>query len=936
MMTTEMTSAEQDEAAVTAVKRGDVERYRELVERHERRVFAVAWSCLGDAALAEEVTQEAFIRGYRRLWLIGDGAKFAGWMSTIARRLAINFGLRHRRELNRRERWALENYSPPGEDHSSDATDPLPTPETLRQTLAQLPAAHRECLVLFYLEGKSGAEAAAALGISEAALRVRLHRARAAMRERLEAQLEGSLARLGPAKTLVPAIMAGVLASSSAKAAAGGAGVAIGTGAKILSAAGKLSLFTWFVPLMSLMTLPGLGFAALVGRMERRNFREAEGFRPKLHWQFFRSFAWGFPLLLVAVTVGSYATLVLGGVHVQQSAFACLMLALMLIQARSLTICRNAFQMAMFAYGVIIAAGLSALALGWMPSSLGSLPLLAATLLFMVFHKQRPARMDYNLFLRAAHGQMIFSGPVTSFPPVGHFDRRALLAFARFLGSRFLVNNFHWETSGLVLRTPPVGNRFLTNMASAFLPPISQHCSHIALGHDGTVLAHCGETDAHDLSALKTGGMTDPRELEEVVAGVAGQAWREFCQGNPAQAERTLGELPESEIFLVPPRQAKSNRWWRVYFGVALMVMAVPWGLTLWRPVWFSGLKPVAVTETEVRAFLNDTAPNPDPKFSKFNSPTRALFNLNYFVLPTTNLFSPAGLQAMRDEIARGCGFASWRQSQWPVQRFVNGTEVRLAFVAGWIDCEDMGLKPAEITEYLHQNQPASEFLFKTKYLLTNERAWSWVDSQAWDVQRAGYFTLVQLRWLQRLNCLDLVDRENLIRQIVSVQDLSATPAPGQPKLHDWRDVRGLFFTPCYPALQDTYFALASLEILGGLNQLDREACIRGILRRHEGRGFFSSPDSGSFNEYHIDGSAPDTIAAFESLRILGALDRVKDLAQWQFRVAARHSSQPDAQGVRALTWDEVQAWICQQRLANILRGREENPRAPVRSLLEP
>jgi len=148
MMTTEMTSAEQDEAAVTAVKRGDVERYRELVERHERRVFAVAWSCLGDAALAEEVTQEAFIRGYRRLWLIGAGAKFAGWMSTIARRLAINFGLRHRRELNRRERWALENYSPPGEDHSSDATDPLPTPETLRQTLAQLPAAFADFAVL--------------------------------------------------------------------------------------------------------------------------------------------------------------------------------------------------------------------------------------------------------------------------------------------------------------------------------------------------------------------------------------------------------------------------------------------------------------------------------------------------------------------------------------------------------------------------------------------------------------------------------------------------------------------------------------------------------------------------------------------------------------------------------------------------------------------
>ena len=114
MTPTEMTdranpSAQQDESAVAAVRSGDAERYRELVERHERRVYAVAWSRLGDAALAEEATQEAFIRAYQRLWLLGDGAKFSGWVNTIARRVAINFGLHHRRELNKRERWALEN-----------------------------------------------------------------------------------------------------------------------------------------------------------------------------------------------------------------------------------------------------------------------------------------------------------------------------------------------------------------------------------------------------------------------------------------------------------------------------------------------------------------------------------------------------------------------------------------------------------------------------------------------------------------------------------------------------------------------------------------------------------------------------------------------------------------------------------------------------------
>ena len=76
--------SEQDAVAVGAVRAGDPERYRELVERHHRRVYAVAWSRLGDPTLAEEVTQEAFIRAYRRLWMLGDGEKFAPWSEGVS------------------------------------------------------------------------------------------------------------------------------------------------------------------------------------------------------------------------------------------------------------------------------------------------------------------------------------------------------------------------------------------------------------------------------------------------------------------------------------------------------------------------------------------------------------------------------------------------------------------------------------------------------------------------------------------------------------------------------------------------------------------------------------------------------------------------------------------------------------------------------------
>jgi len=67
-------------------------------------------------------------------------------------------------------------------------------------------------------------------------------------------------------------------------------------------------------------------------------------------------------------------------------------------------------------------------------------------------------------------------------------------------------------------------------------------------------------------------------------------------------------------------------------------------------------------------------------------------------------------------------------------------------------------------------------------------------------------------------------------------------------------------------------------------------------------------------------------------LRILGALNRVNDLDHWQFRTRPiRDASLKDQ-----LTWAEVEAWICQQRLPQILRERKENPAQPAHSLLEP
>ena len=923
-MQTEMTdsatqSAREDQAAVTAVRGGDAERYRELVERHERRVFAVAWSWLGDGALAEEVTQEAFIRAYRRLWLLGDGAKFAGWVSTIARRIAINFGLRHRRELNKRERWALENPAASTAEDSAADTDPLYTPETLRQTLAELPAAHRECLVLFYLEGKSGTEAAVVLGISEAAFRVRLHRARGALRERLEDKLAGSLRKLRPARTLVPGVMAAVLVSASAKAATAGATV-LGTLAKFA----PFKLLFSFLPF--LFMLPGVLFSWLVLREEASNYRDQGGFRARLFNAGMRRWVFGFAGFMVMV----FVVIRFSTSHLSQRTFYGLLAVFLLFSlannGRLLAINRSRYAVINFIGGIWLAAGLVAICLGWLPQTYLS-PLIMVQMLAALYSaRYKPMRQDYSLFVREAEGMLwLPEGDAADAPRLPTLTKSELFAFARFLGSRWLVNNFRRQPDGLVLRLTSAKSS-PWELARSFLFGHWSAGSSLTLGPDGSVRARLHGIDRQTLNWLYGGTLPSDAELEDRVGAVAESAWAHFRAGQIEQAERAVGQTPDADVFIKPLGRTRYRRASEILVLAAAGVVFSLMGVVYLCPEALAGLKPVAVTEAQVRAFLNDTRSNPDHRKFKFNSAGLALFKC--LVLPSTNLFNAEGLRAMRDEVAENGGFDLLRTRERRASWVFGAPLARRAVADGWISWSDLGIQPQDAASTLRNDRFQRYSTEQWDILLTRCESWSWVKSERYPVMRIRDDGLTQLRLLRVVNCLDLVDREALIRAIAEVQVLSATPAPGQPPIHDWRDVRGLFFTPCWPALLDTYFSLATLEILGGLDRIDREQCIRGILRRHRGKGFLTSPDSGGYNEYHIEGDARDTFAAFESLRILGALDRVKDLERWQFR--------PQRRGVAKgqLAWNDVEAWVCQQRLEKLLRNRKANPKAPVRSLL--
>jgi RNA polymerase sigma-70 factor (ECF subfamily) len=191
-----------DEEVVARVRAGEVALFEVLMRRYNQRLFRIARSVLADDAEAEDVAQEAWVRGFQHLAQFDGRARFATWVTKIALYEALA-------RLRRRRRWlALPAEASEGDRHVARSALPSAdgNPEQhartgeLRQALATavdgLPARLRSAFVLREVEGLSTNEAAELLGISEPALKVRLHRARIVLRRVLDEQAGEALGAL--------------------------------------------------------------------------------------------------------------------------------------------------------------------------------------------------------------------------------------------------------------------------------------------------------------------------------------------------------------------------------------------------------------------------------------------------------------------------------------------------------------------------------------------------------------------------------------------------------------------------------------------------------------------------------------------------------------------------------------------------------------------
>jgi RNA polymerase sigma-70 factor (ECF subfamily) len=168
-------------SAVEQAREGDVVAFERLYRENVGRIHAVCLRLSGDPALAEELTQDVFVRAWEKLDSFRGDSAFSTWLH----RLAVNVVLGQRRTDGRRHARVLATDDPESYEIHGVAPSDVGARMDLDRAMAELPAASRTVFVMHDVEGFTHEEIAQLTGRAEGTCKALLHRARRALRERL-------------------------------------------------------------------------------------------------------------------------------------------------------------------------------------------------------------------------------------------------------------------------------------------------------------------------------------------------------------------------------------------------------------------------------------------------------------------------------------------------------------------------------------------------------------------------------------------------------------------------------------------------------------------------------------------------------------------------------------------------------------------------------
>jgi RNA polymerase sigma-70 factor (ECF subfamily) len=189
-------ATDSDAIAVERTLSGDRDAYRLLVERHSANLFRLAYRMTGNRHDAEEVVQEAFLRGYQKLGQFASRSNFGTWVYRIAANYAIDRVRQQRREEARKEKPVRDDSDGKEIDPVNFVRDEKPLPERLtlnaelrkkmEEALEALTPSERTAFVMRHWEGCAIEEIAGVLKSNSGATKNTVFRAVQKLRRALE------------------------------------------------------------------------------------------------------------------------------------------------------------------------------------------------------------------------------------------------------------------------------------------------------------------------------------------------------------------------------------------------------------------------------------------------------------------------------------------------------------------------------------------------------------------------------------------------------------------------------------------------------------------------------------------------------------------------------------------------------------------------------
>jgi RNA polymerase sigma-70 factor, ECF subfamily len=189
-----------DQEVVDRVRAGDTALYEIIMRRYNQRLYRVTYAILRDDAEAEDVIQDAYVRAYQHLDQFAGYAPFSTWLTRIAvhealRRLQLRKRSQQFEDVEHDEEAFMNGPETTIAETSLDPEQRASNAELgqlLEEAVLDLPEQYRTIIMLRDVEELSTAETAAALELTEQNVKVRLHRGRAMMRDRLFARVGAS------------------------------------------------------------------------------------------------------------------------------------------------------------------------------------------------------------------------------------------------------------------------------------------------------------------------------------------------------------------------------------------------------------------------------------------------------------------------------------------------------------------------------------------------------------------------------------------------------------------------------------------------------------------------------------------------------------------------------------------------------------------------